>query len=133
MAADNAICGKSRTVPKQWRKMGVPDNLAAMEELLAGQCKANFAKLKTWEGAYSFTLVQVIRGTSTYAFGDRVSAKDGRPLAQQIDGTMHFVLDVASKSTNRAMSTTSMKFHRVGSTEEVGASQIPPDQRRARS
>jgi RNA polymerase sigma factor (sigma-70 family) len=121
-----------------WNDVPPVENLRVIDQL-AAQSKGNYARIKTWQGAYSYVLRQylgdqfVSQLKAGAMLGGGKPAPQGKPepLMQEFDSVITFAVDTKSDTIYRDTETSRMRFLRVGTDEEVKIPNTAPSDHRS--
>jgi RNA polymerase sigma factor (sigma-70 family) len=121
-----------------WTDVPPVESLRVIEQL-AAESKGNYAKIKTWQGAYSYVLrqylddqfvAQLLGGANLLAGKTEPQGKP-QPLMQEFDSVITFAIDTGSDAIYRDTETTRMRFLKVGTDEEVKVPNTAPADHRS--
>ncbi len=97
-----------------------PDRRLETLDFLAAQAKANYERIRTWKGTYSYKAGERLSGAQVPPhFKNGLPVQNPGPLMQVFDVRMDFAIDMASGSVYRDNRYRSMTFHKPDTNEVV--------------
>jgi RNA polymerase sigma factor (sigma-70 family) len=95
-----------------------PDRRLETIDFLAAQTRANYERIKTWQGTCSYKIRNRLNGNQLPPrFKNGLPVQNPGPLIQQTDGRIDFAIDMASGSIYRDQRTSAINFFKPGTNE----------------
>jgi RNA polymerase sigma factor (sigma-70 family) len=95
-----------------------PDRRLETIEFIAAQTRANYERIKTWKGTYSYKIRNRLNGNQLPPrFKNGLPLQNPGPLMQQTDGRTDFAIDMASGDIYRDKRTSAITFFKPGTNE----------------
>jgi RNA polymerase sigma factor (sigma-70 family) len=105
----------------KWTDVG-PDGVLEILEFIAVRTRANYERIRTWKGTYSYKMRNRLNGNQLPPrFKNGLPVQNPGPLIQQTDGRIDFAIDMASGNMYRDKRTSAINFFKpgTGETEDV--------------
>jgi RNA polymerase sigma factor (sigma-70 family) len=121
-----------------WNEVAPAETVGVLE-MLAAQSKANYEKIKTWKGTYSYIqrqylseqlVTQFLLGTQPTP-GRTEALSKPEALMQEFDSVLAFAVDVGADALYRDVETSRMRFFKLGKAEEVKIPNVAPGDHRS--
>jgi RNA polymerase sigma factor (sigma-70 family) len=95
-----------------------PDRRLETIDFIAARTKANYERIKTWKGTYSYKIRNRLNGNQLPPrFKNGLPVQNPGPLIQQTDGRTDFAIDMASGNIYRDKRTSAITFFKPGTNE----------------
>ncbi len=95
-----------------------PDRRLETIDFIAARTKANYERIKTWKGTYSYKIRHRLNGNQLPPrFKNGLPVQNPGPLIQQTDGRTDFAIDMASGNIYRDKRTSAITFFKPGTNE----------------